>query len=130
MEDAGEIGDGGGSVTASGEPAERPTCATCATKVDDMWRSARSRRRELRRDVFAVVAESALRSAPNCRVGADARRRIRRVGAAHDRIARDALKVWQQEPRQQQRQQQLQLQPERLAERQSAAESPRRAAAA
>ena len=132
MEDAGEIGDDGGSGSASGESAERGDVRDAR---DKSRRHVRSRGRRL--DLvaasfcgFAVVAESALRSAPNCRVGADARRRIRRVGAAHGRIARDALKVWQQEPRQQQRQQQLQLQPERLAERQSAAERPRRAAAA
>ena len=71
-------------------------------------------------DVFAVFAESA----PT--LGAESGD-PRQASAL---IARDALKVWQQEPRQQQRQQQLQLQPERLAERQSAAERPRRAAAA
>ena len=109
MEDAGEIGDDGGLATANGESVE----ADAATKLDICESSRRSisRRREL-------VCRRRLR-------------RLRRVGAdARRRIAHDALKVWQQEPRQQQRQQQLQLQPERLAERQSAAERPRRAAAA
>ena len=61
MEDAGEIGDDGGSGTASGESAERPTCATRATKVDiaSVWLTPISSARACVADVFAVFAESA-----------------------------------------------------------------------
>ena len=128
----GEIGQDGGSETANGESAERPTRDKTRRHVPESWRRARDLvARACVADVFAVFAESALRDVFAESLGADVF--AESLGAdvfARRRIARDALKVRQQEPRQQQRQQQLQLQPERLAERQSAAERPRRAAAA